>query len=238
MSVPQIPPPQIPPPWADDPSATLLSYERIELPIDLLDRAELAGVGMVAQAAALRLIWAAHQSRPAGCLADDDIALARLAGFGEAVARWQRVRAAALRGFKADDCGRLWCVLILPEIAAGLGRRIEHRADAVDRQRRRRVRSQLAAIGVPAATIETPGLDVAVLESLTARGKKLTREAVLMIASEMGLLPRLEDGNVIAPLFMRKTVTPVTDCHVTGVTVRDTGPPGAARAGGGGSKKT
>ncbi|MCI4660680.1 MAG: hypothetical protein MRY63_02500 [Neomegalonema sp.] len=229
----------VPPPWADDLSASLQTFDRLELPVDLLDRPEIAGVGMVAQAAALRLIVRAHQSRPAGCLIDDDAALARLAGFGENVSRWLKLRAAALRGFEADDSGRLWCVLILTEIAAGLGRRAEHRADAADRKRLQRVRDQLKAIGVPKDRIEAPGMDVAVLERALARGGRISKEAVLMVASEMGLLPRLEDGNVIAPLFMRgKTVTPVTDCHVTGVTVRDTGPPGAARAGGGGGKKT
>lgn len=59
------------------------------------------------------LLWSAawHQV-PAGSLPDDDLQLAKLAGFGRVVSEWLKLRASALHGFVKCSDGRLYHTVI------------------------------------------------------------------------------------------------------------------------------
>ena len=55
------------------------------------------------------LLWSqSWHEVPAGSLPDDDVDLAKAAGFGRVVAEWRKVRTGALRGFVKCSDGRLY----------------------------------------------------------------------------------------------------------------------------------
>lgn len=79
----------------------------------------------------------AFRQVPAGSLPDDDVALARLAEFGRDVRGWQRVRAAALRGWVRCADGRLYHRVVAERaLSAWLGRLKQQRRSAMGNGRR------------------------------------------------------------------------------------------------------
>lgn len=92
-----------------------------------------------ARCAALTLWWASWHQVPAASLADDDLLLSQLAGYGVAgVKQWRRVRDAAMRGWIKCSDGRLYH----PIVAALACEAWERRGEADDARDRHRQKMQ------------------------------------------------------------------------------------------------
>lgn len=141
---------------------------------------------------AILLIAEAYQQDPGGTLPDDDADLAQLAGLGLGVARWRRLReAGALRGWEP-------CLVLAPDDDGPMRRRLAHRvvtevamkcwgyqktsregaAEGARRKQMSRVRLQLKGTGLRSELVKSDRYVGALLERLTAAGKRITRENV------------------------------------------------------------
>jgi hypothetical protein len=69
------------------------------------------------------LLWCAswHQ-KPASSLADDDVELAQLAGYGRVVGEWQKVRSGALHGWIKCNDGRLYHPVVAEKAIEAVGK--------------------------------------------------------------------------------------------------------------------
>jgi hypothetical protein len=89
--------------------------------------------------AGVTLWWEAWNQIPAASLPSDDVALARLAGFGRDVRAWKKVRRRALHGFVLCSDGRLYHEMLAEFALEADGKR------RYDRERQRKHRAGLAA---------------------------------------------------------------------------------------------
>ncbi len=84
------------------------------------------------------LLWCAawHQT-PAGSLPDDDIELARFAGFGRMVDAWREVRDEALHGFELCSDGRLYHRIVSEEALKAYIERLQNAVNGARGNRKR-----------------------------------------------------------------------------------------------------
>ena len=87
------------------------------------------------------LLWCAswHQV-PAGSLPDDDIQLAKFAGYGRVVDVWMEIKEGALHGFEKSSDGRLYHSVILEKVVNAWNRRLR------ELHRRERARTNKARL--------------------------------------------------------------------------------------------
>lgn len=82
-----------------------------------------------ARCAALTLWWASWHQVPAASLADDDLLLSQLAGYGVAgVKQWRRIRDQAMRGWIKCSDGRLYHPTVAALACEAWDRRVKERA--------------------------------------------------------------------------------------------------------------
>src|SRR4051812_37662310 len=74
------------------------------------------------------LLWATcwHQL-PASSLPDDDVELAKFAGFGRVVKEWKKVRTGALRGFVKCSDGRFYHRVVAENAIESWGAHLKQR---------------------------------------------------------------------------------------------------------------
>lgn len=124
--------------------------------------------------AAMTLWWAAWNQVPAASLADDEVALCRLAGLGRDLASWRVVRPRALHGFVRCSDGRLYHRAMAPIAVESW----EHRRK--ERARRQRWRQKAVCGDVPrdvAGTADTTGQDTTGQDMTPARPPDEKRSA-------------------------------------------------------------
>ena len=69
----------------------------------------------------MMLVCASWHQQPAGSLPDDDVDLARLAGFGRVVKEWEKVRDGALYGWILCSDGRFYHPIVAEKALAITG---------------------------------------------------------------------------------------------------------------------
>lgn len=95
----------------------------------------------------LKLWWAAWKQVPAGSLPKEDSRLCKLAGLGEAPAKWRKVRDRALHGFIECSDGRLYHPVVAKQALIAWEKRVEDRAEKEgDADRKAREREQRASM--------------------------------------------------------------------------------------------
>jgi hypothetical protein len=96
------------------PSCDLRKFPDMPLDVNRLRKSEIRVRSRAEEFRAAVMVWcAAWHEIPAGSVADDDMVLADIAGFGSVVREWKKVRAAALRGFVRCSDGRLYHPVIV-----------------------------------------------------------------------------------------------------------------------------
>ena len=83
--------------------------------------------GPEGRCAAMMLWWASWKQRPAGSLADQDRALAQLAGYGVAVKAWLPIKEEAMRGWVLCSDGRLYHPVVCELALLAWDRRVKER---------------------------------------------------------------------------------------------------------------
>jgi hypothetical protein len=102
------------------------------------------------------LLWCAswHQ-KPASSLADDDVELAQLAGYGRVVGEWQKVRSGALHGWIKCNDGRLYHPVVAEKAIEAWNGRLDHawrrECDRIRKENKRR-----AGLSPPEPPLEVP----------------------------------------------------------------------------------
>ena len=94
--------------------------------------------------AGLELWWESMQQTPAGSLPDDDVMLAKLAGFGRDLSQWMSHRTDVLHGWILCSDGRLYHPVIAEIVIKAWAGRIKFRAyQETERERKRAYRDSL-----------------------------------------------------------------------------------------------
>ena len=94
--------------------------------------------------AGLELWWESMQQTPAGSLPDDDVMLAKLAGFGRDLSQWMSHRTDVLHGWILCSDGRLYHPVIAAIVIKAWAERIKFRAyQETERERKRAYRDSL-----------------------------------------------------------------------------------------------
>lgn len=126
--------------------------------------------------AGVRLWWASWNQVPAGSLPTSDRSLAKLAGFGDEVAKWRKVKERALWGFVACNDGRLYHAILCEQALIAWEKRVDEQAKrkaenerkARERAERSRMFEQLRAVGVtPRWNVPTAELRQLVTQHVT-----------------------------------------------------------------------
>jgi uncharacterized protein YdaU (DUF1376 family) len=126
--------------------------------------------------AGLRLWWAAWQQQPAASLPRTDRSLCKLAGLGEDLAKWRKVRKRALHGFVLCSDDRLYHDVLAQQALIAWEKRAEDRAErdnVAERKRRERAErkrmfAELRAVNiVPDFNIKQADLRQLVTEHVT-----------------------------------------------------------------------
>jgi hypothetical protein len=115
------------------------------MPLDVLRLrdSDLAGLSTGNEFRSAVLLWCAswHQV-PAASLPDDDISLAKLAGFGFVVKEWKKVREGALRGWIKCSDGRLYHPVVSEKANEAWQGRLDYRdKKEADRLRKAAIRA-------------------------------------------------------------------------------------------------
>jgi hypothetical protein len=115
------------------PGCDLRDFPHMQLDVVRLRDSAIAGGDPVAFRAAVILWCASWHQVPAASLPDDDVMLARLAGFGKDVRNWKRTRAkGALHGFILCSDGRLYHPVVAEKAIAAYGAKGAQRARTED----------------------------------------------------------------------------------------------------------
>lgn len=105
----------------------LRSFETMPLAVQLLrDSRFVSEVRPEAFRAGVLLWCASWHQVPAGSLPDNDVELAKLAGYGFAVPQWKKLRKEALQGFELCSDGRLYHREVAARALAAWQSRLEH----------------------------------------------------------------------------------------------------------------
>lgn len=186
--------------WGDtiaDQDWVPLYFHRV-LGSDLTAEACAAGVEGRAAGFTAFLLWCESiKQDPGGTLPDNDIALARLAGFGADLAAWRKVRVAALHGWTAthvdgDDtraqnrlAHRTIAELALFAFNRKHGRKLGREAARVSNVKWK-VRAQLEKMKRPARLIEDDQLITRIAEFLIGGGLHVTQDNVKSALASLG----------------------------------------------------
>lgn len=148
------------------------------------------------------LLWCeAMKQDPAGTLPDDDVELARLAGFGPDVAGWKAARAGALYGWEPVEIedaterdGRRLGHPVIAQICSDMFKRKVGREKGREAGRRAvlksRVKKQMVLMG-QTRMAETEAVLDAVVEHLDSNGLFVTRDNVRLAMEVAGGFPRV-----------------------------------------------
>lgn len=119
----------------------------------LRDARIVSAVGAEEFRAALMLWCAAWHQVPAASVPDDDIELAKLAGYGIAVKAWLKVRKGALTGFVKCSDGRMYHPVVAEKAIESWNSKLEHGykkfMDRLRKENKARAESGHAAKGAP-----------------------------------------------------------------------------------------
>lgn len=100
------------------------------------------------------LLWCAswHQV-PAASIPDDDVVLARLAGYGRVVKEWQKVRSGALRGWVKCSDGRLYHPVVAEKANESWESKLKYaygkHLDRIRKENKKRAESNQALLPIP-----------------------------------------------------------------------------------------
>jgi hypothetical protein len=121
----------------------LRDFSFMPLDVSRLRDSDLAGLSTGNEFRSAVLLWCAswHQV-PAASLPDDDISLAKLAGFGFVVKEWKKVREGALRGWIKCSDGRLYHPVVSEKANEAWQGRLDYRdKKEADRLRKAAIRA-------------------------------------------------------------------------------------------------
>lgn len=178
-----------------DAEIDLTLFRRIELPVELLSDPAFTELSAAAFRAQVNLVFEAWRGAPPASISAVETAQARMAGMGEDVAAWRRVRDECLAHWTYCSDGRFYFEPIAPAVEDAWERVNKKRGGDAWRKKKSRLLQALEQVGVGVDNLDwfdDRMVDLRIkLQARNywgMRGEK-RRDALIMAASESGLMP-------------------------------------------------